>query len=169
MFYQKILIMKNSMYASLILLVFFTVSCNNSKNTTNDNDSTLQDMEVTETSQKSQVVAGEYVNLNTGEKVNIIADPVTGIAIDQSTQQPIELYYNPSTNDTLYQSGMRVNNMLIKEREGKYRLDDTKIKIDGDEIKIKNDSSKIKIDGDEMKIKSSDGKMKVDDDEVKVK
>lgn len=162
--------MKNSIYASFILLgAAFAVSCNNANKQAAENDSTLQNEQITETSQTSQVVAGEYVNLNTGEKVNIIADPVTGIAIDQSTQQPVELYYNPSTNDTLYQSGMRVNNLLIKEKEGKYRLDDTKIKIDGDEIKIKDDSSKIKIDGDEMKIKSPDGKVKVDDEEVKVK
>ena len=162
--------MKNSIFASFILLgAAFTVGCNNSDNKTVENDSTLQNEQTTETSRTSQVVPGEYVNLNTGEKVNIISDPVTGIAIDQSTQQPVELYYNPSTNDTLYQSGMKVNSLLIKEREGKYRLDDTKIKIDGDEIKIKDDSSKIKIDGDEMKIKSSDGKVKVDGDEVKVK
>jgi ABC-type Fe3+-citrate transport system substrate-binding protein len=162
--------MKNSIYASFLLLgAAFTVSCNNANNKAAENDSTLQNEQTTGTSRTSQVVPGEYVNLNTGEPVNIIADPVTGIAIDQSTQQPVELYYNPSTNDTLYQSGMKVNSLLIKEKEGKYRLDDTKIKIDGDEIKIKDDSSKIKIDGDEMKIKSPDGKVKVDGEDVKVK
>lgn len=46
----------------------------------------------------------------------------------------------------------------------------TKVKRDGDEIKIKfPDGDKIKIDGDEMKIKDEDGKVKIEDDTIKVK
>lgn len=152
------------------MLAALTTACNNNKDQNADSDST---MVVTETenssSTQAQVQPGSYVNLSTGEEVYVIPDPVTGIAIDSVTQLPVQFYYNPTTMDTLYQTGLRVNSMLIKEGEGKYRLDDTKIKIDGDEIKIKTDSTKLKVDGDDMKMKSPEGKTKIDDGEMKVK
>lgn len=118
---------------------------------------------------KPTVKEGEYINLITGEKVSIIADPTTGIAVNSKTQIPVEFYYDPVTLDTLYQNGMVVNRMLIKEGDGKYKLDDMKIKIDGDEIKIKTDSSKLKIDGDDVKMKAGDEKTKMDEQQMKVK
>jgi hypothetical protein len=115
------------------------------------------------------VKSGSYVNLNTGENVYVIPDPITGVAIDSITQIPIEFYYNPITLDTIYQNGLTVNHMLINLGDGKYKLDDMKIKIDGDEIKIKTDTSKIKVDGTDMKVKSGDQKTKITDDIIKVK
>ncbi len=155
---------------SLVIIASIFAACNNAKNTSEESDSTMNGSEdgmmIVE---KPTVQAGEYVNLSTGQKVYVIADPMTGVAIDSITQIPIEFYYNPITLDTIYQNGLRVNNMLINLGDGKYKLDDMKIKIDGDEIKIKSDSSKVKIDGTEMKIKSGDQKTKVTDDTIKVK
>jgi RNase P/RNase MRP subunit p29 len=56
------------------------------------------------------------------------------------------------------------------QADGKWMLDETKVKRDGDKIKIKyEDGTKIKIDGEEMKLKDEDGKIKIDGDSIKVK
>lgn len=161
--------MKKIILSIAAVAVIFT-ACNNDKKVEDGtNDTVVTDDDGMEVVEKPVVKEGEYVNLISGEKVNIIADPTTGIAVDSKTQIPVEFYYDPVTLDTLYQNGMVVNRMIIKEGEGKYRLDDMKIKIDGDEIKIKTDTSKLKIDGEDMKIKNGDEKTKIDNDEMKMK
>ena len=61
-------------------------------------------------------------------------------------------------------------NQAIMKADGKWMLDETKIKRDGDNIKIKYaDGSKVKMEEGDLKIKSDDGKIKVDEDTVKVK
>jgi len=157
-------------FLSLAALAIVFTACNNDKKIEDNNtESANVDNDGMVVVAKPTVKEGEYVSLISGEKVNIIADPTTGIAVDSKTQIPVEFYYDPITLDTLYQNGMVVNRMLIKEGDGKYKLDDMKIKIDGDEIKIKTDTSKIKIDGDDMKIKSGDDKTKMDEQQMKVK
>jgi len=155
---------------SLLMAASVFAACNNNKNASEDADSMAN---VSEDGmvmvEKPTVKSGEYVNLSTGEKVYVIPDPITGVAIDSITQIPIEFYYDPITLDTLYQNGLPVNNMLVSLGDGKYKLDDMKIKIDSDKIKIKTDTSKIKVDGEEMKIKSGDEKTKIDGSEMKMK
>jgi hypothetical protein len=161
-------------YVCFGLLAVATVACNNDSR--NDTSDLTTDSSTTELDENGMtrvptpvVKAGKYVDLTTGEEIEVIADPVTGIALNSKTQIPVQFYYDPITLDTIYQNGLVVNTMLIKEGDGKYRLDDMKIKIDGDEIKIKTDSSKLKIDGGDMKFKSGDNKIKTDDDEFKAK
>ncbi len=114
--------------------------------------------------------AAKYEDLNSGEKVYIVKDPQTGKAIDSISGKPVEFYVDLTTKDTIYgETGMVVNNALIKTAEGTYRLDNAKIKSDGDEWKAKSGDVKIKVDGDEMKIKTDDKKVKIDGDEKKVK
>ena len=142
------------------------MACNNDRTA---DDSTSADMEMTTTSgAETQVEPGTYVDLNTGKEIYIIKDASTGYATDSIAKVPVDFYINTTTNDTLYRTGMVVNNMLIEE-EGKWKLDETKVKIDGDEIKIKDGDSKLKIDGEDSKEKSGDYKKKVDGDEVKIK
>lgn len=141
------------------------MSCNNESKTA---DSTA-DMDMSTTSDtEAQVEPGTYVDLNTGKEVYIIRDESTGYATDSIAKVPVEFYVNTSTNDTLFRTGMVVNNMLVEE-EGKWKLDETKVKIDGDEIKIKDGDSKVKVDGEESKVKDGDYKKKVDGDDVKIK
>ena len=158
--------MKNLTYLAAASILFLGVSaCNNQKDASADATeatSNNQEMVVVE---KPAVKSGKYINLSTGQDVYIISDSISGVAIDSLSRSPIQFYYDPITLDTLYANGLIVNNMLINDGDGKYRLDDTKIKIDGDEIKIKNGDSKIKIDGDDMKIKDENGKIKIDDNE----
>ncbi len=157
-------------FLGIAVATMLATACNNDNKQSDTADSSTYNSEEGTTTVADPVVKeGEYVNLTSGEKVNIVKDPATGIAIDSKTQIPVQFYYDPVTLDTMYQSGMVVNNLLIKEGKGKYKLDDMKIKIDGDKIKIKTDSSKLKVDGDEMKMKTPDGKMKVDGEDGKIK
>ncbi len=156
---------------SIVISALVLGACNNNKDKTAHADSTRSmsaDNDMM-TVVKPTVKSGKYVNLTSGSEVYIMPDPVTGIAIDSTTQLPVEFYYDPITLDTLYQNGLKVNHMLVNLGEGKYKLDDMKIKIDGDEIKIKTDSSKLKVDNDTYKMKSGDNKIKVTDDVAKQK
>lgn len=141
------------------------MACNNDGTTDTTADA---DMDMSVATTESQVEPGTYVDLNTGKEVYIVRDESTGYATDSIAKVPVDFYVNTSTNDTLFRTGMVVNNMLIEE-EGKWKLDETKVKIDGDEIKIKDGDSKVKIDGDESKVKDGDYKKKVDGDDVKIK
>ncbi|WP_026897876.1 hypothetical protein [Daejeonella oryzae] len=142
-------------------------ACNNEQKTVEMNDSTDTDnVEYTET--KATVVPGSYVDLNTGKTVYIVVDPTTGYAIDSISKVPVDFYINPTTSDTLYKTGLVVNHSLVNTG-GKWSFDETKVKVDGDEIKIKDGDSKIKIDGEDSKVKDGDYKKKVDGDEVKIK
>lgn len=157
-------------FLELVVTAMLATACNNDKKVNESGDTlTYNDDDGMVDVPTPEVREGTYVNLASGEEVSIVRDSITGIAIDRKTQIPVEFYYDPVTMDTLYQNGMVVNHLLVKEGDGKYKLDDMKIKIDGDKIKIKTDSSKLKVDGDEMKMKAGDDKMKVDGEETKVK
>lgn len=141
-------------------------ACNNDR--TADSDNSTETEMTAGTTEAAVVEPGTYVDLNTGKEVYIVRDESTGYATDSIAKVPVEFYVNTSTNDTLFRTGQVVNNMLTQE-EGKWKLDDTKVKVDGDEIKIKDGDYKVKIDGDESKVKDGDYKKKVDGDEVKIK
>ena len=131
-----------------------------------------------------KVEAGKYVDLNTGDSISVIVDPVTGYAINAETNKPVYLYV--SETDTIFTTGQRVNNMIIPIDNGKYEVDATKIKVDDASVKIKYEDyereygqaytvkdgdykKKVEADGD-MKIKDGDYKQKVESDgDVKIK
>ena len=145
------------------------VACNSNPDGDKTMDSTSMETSTTmSTETEAKVIPGSYTNLNTGKTVYIISDPQTGWAIDSISRVPVEFYTNNS-GDTLFQTGLVVN-QAIMQSDGKWMLDETKIKRNGNGIKIKyEDGSKVKMDGDELKIKGEDGKVKVEDDTVKVK
>lgn len=159
--------MKNTtriLSAVLISTVF--MACNSNQDKDMAGDTTVTTEEYTQTEVK--VIPGNYTDLNTGETVYIIMDPQTGWAIDSIKKVPVEFYTN-NAGDTIFQTGLVVNNAIMKA-DGKWMLDETKVKRDGDEIKIKfENGDKIKIDGDEMKMKDEEGKVKIDGDSVKIK
>lgn len=160
--------MKNlSKILSLALLATAFTACNSNNSKDGDVDTTMMS-ESSEMTTTATVVPGDYTDLNTGKTVYIISDPTTGWAVDSITKVPVEFYTNAS-GDTLFQTGAVVNYAIMKT-DGKWMLDETKIKRDGDDIKIKyEDGSKVKITDDKLKIKGDEGKIKVTDDTVKVK
>ena len=144
------------------------MACNNDRTADADNDVTADTEMTAGTTADAVVEPGTYVDLNTGKEVYIVRDESTGYATDSIAKVPVDFYINTSTNDTLFRTGQVVNNMLVEE-DGKWKLDETKVKVDGDEIKVKDGDSKLKIDGDESKMKDGDYKKKVDGDETKIK
>ena len=145
------------------------VACNNKNAEDSNTDTTMisESSEMTTTS-TAAVVPGTYKELTTGKTVYIVADPKTGWAVDSISKVPVEFYVD-NAGDTLFQTGLVVNQAIMKA-DGKWMLDETKIKRDGDNIKIKYaDGSKVKMEEGDLKIKSDDGKIKVDEDTVKVK
>jgi hypothetical protein len=108
--------------------------------------------------------------LNTGEAIDIWYDKVGMRTLNKKTGGPVEFHINTSTKDTVFGRGrFIVNNYVIKGDDGKWKLDDGKVKVDGDELKVKVGDQKFKVDGDEIKIKSKDGKAKYEDDKIKIK
>lgn len=114
----------------------------------------------------------KYVDIYTGEPIEIWYDTGKHMTMNQATRMPVEFYINTSNWDTVYGRGQFVvNNFIIRDVDGRYKLDENKVKIDGDEIKIKDGDRKLKIDGEEFKLKDGDLKIKHDmeDGEGKIK
>lgn len=161
--------MKNSLKILSVSLVAVLMSCNNKTKTADATSDSISMADVKAISAASEVIPGSYINLRTGKTVYIVKDAKTGYAVDSIEQIPVDFYINTATNDTLYMTGLVVNNAIIREEDGTWKLDETKIKIDGDKSKIKNGDYKEKINGEESKIKDGDYKEKVDGEEGKIK
>jgi len=112
----------------------------------------------------------KYVDLKTGQPVELYYNSKKKRTYSESTNEPVDLYVNVATGDTIYGQGRYVvNNYIVKTEDGTYKLDNKKIKIDGDDIKIKDGDKKFKMEDGEIKIKDGDDKMKADADESKLK
>lgn len=125
---------------------------------------------------------GEYVDLNTGEKIEVEKDEETGYMVNKATRKPVYLYVNTADNDTLYgRTGQVVRGDIRKsgdrymyygDEEYTYTNNDYVKKMDDDGgYKIKSGDYKKKVDDDgDIKIKTGDQKIKIDKDgTVKVK
>jgi hypothetical protein len=105
-----------------------------------------------------------YVNLVSGERVELEKDTKTGLMVDSKTHDPVYMYVDTKTNDTIFgATGEVINGHVVKTENGKFKWDGL------DEYKLKVGDYKEKVDGDETKIKDGDEKIKIDDGEKKVK
>lgn len=104
-----------------------------------------------------------YVDLSTGQPVDLYYDAKTRRTYSSMTNEPVEFYVDMNTHDTIYGRGRYVvNNYIMKANDGMYRLDASKIKMDKDDIKIKDGNKKFKMDQSNMKMKGAGEKMKAD-------
>jgi hypothetical protein len=124
-----------------------------------------------------------YVDLNTGKTIIVEKDSATGYMINTETKEPVTLYVNTTTHDTIYgKTGKVVNNLVVKSGDGRYTYqangdvkmtdnDGDKIKMEADgDYKIKDGDYKKKVEKDgDIKIKDGDTKIKIKDGEKKVK
>ena len=105
-----------------------------------------------------------YLDLTAGKYIEVEKDEKTGRMVNSETHDPVYIYVDTKTNDTIYgASGKVINGYVVKTSDGKYKYDGD------DEYKIKDGDYKKKVDGDEVKIKDRDTKIKIEDGEKKVK
>ena len=166
---KKTTVMKQLIVLSFASLTMFGLAaCNNTED--GDTESSDSTSLTTTTEMDAGTSAGgssSYIDLRSGKSVR--KDEMTGRYVDESNN-PVDFYVDVNTRDTFYgTTGQVVNNALIHEDDGNWRVDDAKIKVDGDEIKVKSGDDKLKIDGNDYKEKSGDTKVKSDGDETKVK
>ncbi|MEP6595037.1 MAG: hypothetical protein ABJA71_03780 [Ginsengibacter sp.] len=116
-----------------------------------------------------------YIDLNTGKRINVIKDSSTGYWVNAETKEPLVVYYDSKTKDTLYgKTGEVVNNKVVT-KDGKYYYESeaekqakelkekplTQDEIDRQLLKQGDYKKKVEKDGD-IKIKSGDTKIKID-------
>ena len=117
----------------------------------------------------SRTAGSRYVDLSTGKEVELIKDEKTGLMINVETNEPVYMYVDTETSDTIYGStGKVINGEIRKLDDGSYHFTgdykyksedgdgDTKVKVEDGEVKIKTDEQKIKIDEDGKKVKKDD-------------
>lgn len=118
----------------------------------------------------TQVTTDKYVDLRTNQPVDLYYDENKKRTYSATTNEPVDFYVNVATGDTVYGQGRYVvNNYIEKLSDGKYQLDDDKVKMSNGELKIKSGDQKLKIDEGEMKMKDDDNKYKADDRDTKMK
>ena len=123
----------------------------------------------------------KYVDLRTHKQITIKLDTTIGRIVNMETNEPVDLFIEPNTMDTIYgQTGTVVNNDLIRDASGSYMVDTTRLTSDDatpsttttdqtsasatptgnykekekrNKSKLKTDDVKIKEKGDNIKIK----------------
>lgn len=113
-----------------------------------------------------------YYDLNSGKTVKLEKDEATGLMVDADTRQPVYIYVDKRTDDTIYGvTGEVINGKVMKLEDGKYKYGELKIKHDDDgDFKLKDGDFKKKIDADgDVKTKDGDDKRKKDSDDGEVK
>lgn len=124
---------------------------------------------------------GKYVDLRTGERIDVVKDDSTGYMVNSETRKPVYLYVEPATHDTFYgRTGVKISGKVLRSPDGVYSYNDEEytfkdstfqkkpeekvISVNGGDVKIKvDDAGKIKIKGNDKKIKIKDGKVKIKD------
>jgi len=110
------------------------------------------------------------IDLTTNAPIDIYYDSVTFRTINRTTTLPVEFYVINSVDTVHGATGLVVNGMLLKAADGKYKLNDGFVKVDGDEIKMKMaDGRKVKWENGKMKVKEWGEKRKHKTDKDKMK
>ena len=87
-----------------------------------------------------------YYDLNSGKSITLVKDENTGLMVDAETRQPVYIYVNKKTKDTLYgATGEVINGQVVKTEDGTYKYGNLTIKEDSDgDFKIKDEDYKRK-------------------------
>jgi hypothetical protein len=80
--------------------------------------------------------AWTLTDLYTGEPVDIYYDTTRYVTINRATNMPVEYYVINNVDTVQGMTGLVVNNMLIKQPNGKYKLNNKKVKISGDDLLV---------------------------------
>jgi len=106
-----------------------------------------------------------YLDLNTGEYVDMRTDSTSGLMVNAASGEPVEIYVDTKSRDTIYgRTGKVVNGSVIHTSGGKWE-----VKQDGDEFKAVNGDEKVKSEDGDTKTKDGSVTKKVDKDgDVKI-
>ena len=112
------------------------------------------------------------VDLYTGDTIDVIYDEVKYVTLNRVTGLPVDYYIITNTMDTVQGiTGLVVNNNLLLGQDKKYKLDETKVKWDGNELKVKEPGKFVKWengrltirDGSKYYVEQKDGDIKAND------
>lgn len=106
-----------------------------------------------------------YVDLVSGKGIEIQKDEVTGAMVNKETGDPVYIYVDTRSNDTIYGKSGKVINGHVVLRDNKYvYTEDEKLDVEDGQIKFKDgDDYKVEIEKDgDVKIKDGDTKTKID-------
>ena len=108
-----------------------------------------------------------YLDLETGEKVELVKDDATGLMVNAETKKPVYIYVDTKSKDTIYGKTGKVINGSVVLVDGKYIYKDDALTVENESGDYKREVEK---DGD-IKIKDGDTKTKIDGEtgEKKVK
>jgi hypothetical protein len=109
-----------------------------------------------------------YYDLNSGKTVKLEKDQTTGQMVNAETRQPVSIYVDTESKDTMYgATGEVINGKVVHLQDGKYQYGDLTIKQDEDgDSKLKDEDFKKKTDADgDTKTKDEDAKRKKDADD----
>ena len=175
-------------YSAGLLLIIGVTSCTNAGTTpgaaatTNPGDSTVTT--TTTTTSYHRKYAGsftpqattKYIDLKTNKEITVRIDTVRGSIVNDQTNEPVDLFVEPRTHDTIYgQTGSVVNNYIIHDPSGDVRVDTIRINTatpattpDMDasgtgKVKYKENArgTKSKYKDDEEKVKEKNGVEKI--------
>jgi hypothetical protein len=109
-----------------------------------------------------------YLDLTTDAYVDLKKDSTSGYMVNTKTGEPVDVYVDTKTRDTIYGvTGEVVNGRIQQTDEGKWV-----VKAEGDDFKTKSESensAKIKAEGDEYKAKDGNYTIKREGDgDVKI-
>lgn len=153
--------------------VLIMVSCQNNNDQQkieSEPDSRASDQPATDNNVNNESSANKYVDLKTGQPVDLYYNKDKKMTYSAANDEPVDLYVNVATGDTIYGRGRYVvNHYVMRTDEGMYKLDEGKVKVTKDGIKIKDGNQKLKMEEGDMKMKGEDGKYKSDNDEEKMK
>lgn len=109
-----------------------------------------------------------YVDPNTGSALNLKEDPKTGLMVDEKTGEPVKIYVDTRTDDTIYgRTGKVINGKIRRQagsEEGKYVYVFVDEDDNGNTKYIDSEGNKIKTTEDETKVKRGDYKREVEKD-----
>jgi hypothetical protein len=138
-------------------------------------DSTRRDstgLNQTPDSMKAAMPRQDYtiLDLSTNTPIDIYYDTLQFRTVNRVTNAPVEFYILNNMDTVHGATGLVVNGLLLKAKDGTYKLDEAKVKIDGDEMKIKYaDGRKVKWENGKVKIKEWGTKAKSKGDKEKLK
>ena len=180
------------LYSASLLLIITAASCNSTGTTTTGTATTTTtpgDSTVTTTTTSTTYhhkysgsfmpkTTTKYIDLKTNKEITVRIDTVRGSLVNDATNEPVDLFVEPMTHDTIYgQTGSVVNNYVIHDPSGDVRVDTLRINdapspaatatADADggtgKVKFKENArgTKSKYKDDDEKIKEKNGKEKI--------